>query len=109
MLTQSSMEDCPYWDDPDLYYRDCIPVATVEEADLLNILWDEEELKKKSCRHLQRNDMRRLWTGGMKPVSNDPEKLKKRIRMKYSTLNPEQKEMLEKLMAEAGNEMSPER
>ena len=104
MLTQSSMMECPYWDDPDLYFRDHIPVATVEEADLLNILWDEEELKKNSCRHLQRDDMRKLWTDGKEPVPYDPESLKRKIRMKYAGLNKKQKAMLEKLISEAGKE-----
>ena len=102
MLTQSSMEDCPYWDDPDLYFRDCIPVATVEEADLLNILWDEEELVKSPFRHLQRDDMRKQWTKGKDPVPYDPEELKQMIREKYSGLKKKQKEMLEKLIGEAG-------
>lgn len=102
MLTQYSMAECPYWDDPDLYFRDCIPVATVEEADLLNILWDEKELKENACRHLQRSDMSRLWTEGKDPVPNDPEELKEKIREKYAGLKPEQKVLLEKLMAEAG-------
>ena len=102
MLVQSSMEDCPYWDDPDLYFRDCIPVATVEEADLLNILWDEKELPEYPFRHLRRDDLKKLWTKGKEPVSYEPENLRNRIRMKYSALPLKQKKMLEKLMSEAG-------
>ena len=104
MLVQSSSEDCPYWDDPDLFYRDCIPVATIEEADLLNILWDETELKEKSCRHLQRDDMRKLWTEGKDPVPYNPDELKEKIREKYSLLSKIKKEMLEKLIGEVGKE-----
>ena len=104
MLTQSSMEESPYWDDPDLYYRDCIPVASVEEADLLNILLDEKELKNDPVRHLKRDDLRILWTNQKAPAPNDPEELKKRIRIKYQALSPEHREMLEKKMEEAGKE-----
>ena len=104
MLAQRSMFEASlmYFDELDEYYDDRIPVASVEEADLLNILWDEEELKKKSFRHLQRNDMSIGWMGEKDPSPYDPEKLKRKIRMKYSSLYLEQKKMLEKLMAEAG-------
>ena len=104
MLTQSSMDECPYWDDPDLYYRDCIPVASVEEADLLNILLDEKELKNMTVRHLKRDDQRILWTNQKAPVPNDPAELRKRIRIKYQALSPEEKKLLGKKMEEAGKE-----
>lgn len=108
ILVQHSMLEASlmFFDEPDEYYRDCIPVETVEEADLLNILWDEEELKKNSCRHLQRDDMRYCWTEGKEPVPYDLERMKRKIRMKYSTLSLEQKKMLEKLMNEAGKKMT---
>ncbi len=102
MLTQLSFEECPYWDDPDLYYRDYIPVASVEEADLLNILRNEKELKDYPARHLRRDDLRYLWTDQKEPVPNDPEELKKKIRIKYRRLSPKHREMLEKMMEEAG-------
>ena len=86
MLTQHSMEDCPYWDEPDLYFSDRLPVASVEEAELLNILWDEEELKKYPFRYLRRDDFRYLWTEGNEPVPYDTEELKKKIRGKYAGL-----------------------
>ena len=104
MLTQSSMVESPYWDDPDPYYRDCIPVASVEEADLLNILLNEKELSNFPVRHLKRDDLRILWTNQKVPALNDPEELKKRIRIKYQALSPEHRELLEKKMAEAGKE-----
>ena len=104
MLTQSSMEECPYSDDPDLYYRDSVPVASVEEADLLNILLNEKELSNFPVRHLKRDDLRILWTNQKAPAPNDPEELKKRIRIKYQALSPEHREMLEKKMEEAGKE-----
>lgn len=107
-LVQKSMDECPYWDMPDLYFRDGIPVASVEEADLLNILWDEEELKKESFRHLQRDDMRKCWTEGKDPSPYDPEELKEKIRAKYAGLTDEQKGMLEKLIGEAGKKTEDE-
>ena len=101
-LVQYSMEECPYWDDPDLYYSDRIPVTSAEEADLLNILWDEEELKRYPFRHLRRDDMNKLWTDGKEPVPYDLKGLKEKIREKYSRMSPGHKEMLEKLINEAG-------
>ena len=101
-LARWSMYECPYWDEPDEYYQERIPVASMEEADLLNILWDEEELKRYPFRYLRRDDLRKLWTNGKEPVQYDPEELRAKIREKYAGLKPKQKEMLEKLISEAG-------
>jgi len=104
MLVQHAMDECPYQDDPDLYYSDRIPVASVEEADLLNILWDEEELKQYPFRCLRRDDMQKSWKEGKEPVPYAPEELKEKIREKYSGLSKKHRAMLEKLIAEAGKE-----
>ena len=102
MLAQFSKNECPYWDLPDQYYRDYIPVASAEEASLLNILWNGEELRKYPFRHLERDDYSYLWTEGEEPVPHDPEELRRRIREKYAGLSPKHREMLEKMMSEAG-------
>lgn len=103
-LMQCSMAECPFgdWDEPDEYYRDYVPVATVEEADLLNILWDEKELKQYPFRRFSRHDFSRGWTEGEEPCPYDAEELRKRIREKYAGLKKEQKELLEKLIRKAG-------
>ena len=102
---QNSMEDASlmFFDALNAYYWDLIPVTTVEEADLLNILWDEKELKQCPVRHLQREDGRYDWMEETDPVPNDPEKLKEKIREKYAGLSPERKEMLEDLIRKAGD------
>ena len=102
LLVQSSMRECPYWDEPDMYYRDYIPAASVEEADLLNILWNGEEPGEYPFRHLKRDDHRYLWTEGEEPVPLFPEELRRRIREKYAGLSPKHRELLEKLICEAG-------
>ena len=103
-LMQSSMSECPYWDDPDLYYHDIIPVVSMEEADLLNILWDENEFKEYPFRHLRRDDRRIYWTEGNEPVPYEPEELRGKIREKYAGLSTDHKQMLEELMSAAGKE-----
>ena len=104
VLVQHSMQDASlmFFDESNEYYWDLIPVATPEEADLLNILWDGEDLNQCSVRHLQREDGRYYWKEGTEPVPYDPEELKEKIRQKYSGLKPEQKEMLEDLIRKAG-------
>lgn len=101
-LVQWSMRECPYWDEPDEYYHDRIPVASMEEADLLNILWDEKELKEYPFRHFRRDDMRKLWTDGKEPVPYDPEELREKIREKYAGLTMREKGMLENMIRAAG-------
>ncbi len=92
------------FDEPDIdrYY---IPVRSVQEADLLNIL--EENVMDTPFRTLYSYTCRSTsykWLKGKEPVPNDPEELKRKIREKYAGLNPEQKELLEKKMEEAGKE-----
>ena len=89
--------------DDDADYLDWIPVASEEEADLLNILWGPLELEGYPFRLLRANDYRYFWTEAGEPVPYDPEELKEKIREKYSGLKPEQKEMLENLIRKAGN------
>jgi len=77
------------------YLHDWIPVQSEEEADLLNILLTGAEYKDYPYCHIQLidyNDCR--WTDGEEPVPNDPEVLKKKIRMKYADVNPDQLELL---------------
>lgn len=102
ILRQFSKVECPYWDEPDEYYHDYVPVASVAEADLLNILWNGKELAEYPFRHLKRNDHSIIWTDGKKPEPYDPEELKKKIREKYAGLSPKHREMLEKMISQAG-------
>ena len=89
-------------DSPDGYYFDMVPVASVEEADLLNILWSASELENYPFRHIRANNLDYFWTRQSDPVPYDVEELKRKIREKYAKLAPEQKEMLEKLISAAG-------
>ena len=102
MLRQLSKIECPYWDEPDEYYHDYVPVATVKEADLLNILWNGKELAEYPFRHIKRDDYRVLWTDGKEPEPYDPEELKQKIREKYAGLSPKHREMLEKMISQTG-------
>ena len=90
------------YDGPDGYYRDWVPVASVEEADLLNILWGAMELENYPFRHFRRNNKDSFWTGVGEPRPYDPEELKKKIREEYAKLKPKQKKLLEKMISEAG-------
>ena len=101
ILGQSSM-DC--WDPTDIDADDdFIPVSSPEEAGLLNILLDHGGFYKVPGRKYHEfNHFVCQWLGSGDPVPNDPEELKEKIRQKYAWLNPEQKEMLEKLIRNAG-------
>ena len=101
MLVQSS-EFHSFSDSPDGYYEDWIPVASVEEGDLLNILCDGGDLDNCDIWHLMQNNGKFHWKDGDEPRPCDPEELRKKIREKYAGLNPERKKMLEKLISEAG-------
>ena len=92
------------FDGPDGYYRDWIPVASVEEGDLLNILWGGMELERYPFRHIRGNNREFFWTKGEEPEPYDPEELKKKIREHYSELTKKKKQLLEKLISEAGKE-----
>ena len=91
-------------DDDDDYYSDLIPAVSVEEADLLNILWDSLDLEAYPYRSIRGNNFKYFWKQGKEPQPYDTEKLKQKIRKTYKKLNPEQKELLEKKMEEAGKE-----
>ena len=82
VLMQSS-EYHSFSDAPDGYYRDWIPVATEEEADLLNVLLDAGEFERHPHRRFSRTngDCHLFGTDGLKPC--DPEELKKQILKKY--------------------------
>ena len=101
VIEQSTM-DAYDFDEPDIdrYY---IPVRSVQEADLLNIL--EENVMPFPYRKLYSYTCRSTsykWLKEEEPVPNDPEELKRKIREKYAGLNPEQKKQLEKMIEEAG-------
>ncbi len=93
-----------FTDDPDGYYEDWIPVSSVEESDLLNILYGPWELDNCDIRHILHNNGKLHWRDGPAPFPYDLDKLRKEIRKKYSKLNKKQKEMLEELISEAGKE-----
>ena len=76
-----------------------IPVASEEEADLMNILLDEKEMDLFPVRHPMRYDRKYTWTKGDDPCPYDPEELKKLIRRKYARADREQ---LEELISAAG-------
>lgn len=101
LLVQCS-EFHSFSDEPDGYYEDWIPVSSVEEADLMNILYGPWELDCCDVRHILHNNGKLLWRNGPDPVPYDPDELREKIRENYSGLNREQKEMLEKLISEAG-------
>ena len=90
------------FDDDDDYYSDYIPIASVEEADLLNLLWYALDLEGYPYRSLRGNNFQYFWKAGEEPRPYDTEKLKAKIRKKYADLPPAQQEMLEKMMVDAG-------
>ena len=103
MLFQKS-EFHSFSDGDDDYYSDVIPVASVEEADLLNILWGPMELESYPYRSLRGNNFRYHWKAGEEPCPYDPDELKEKIRAKYADKPPKFRKMLEKLIREAGKE-----
>lgn len=86
VLVQSS-EFHSFTDSPDGYYEDWIPVASEEEAHLLNILLDALPMENYSCRHLRRNNGKCFWTGGEEPESADLEELRKEVQEKYPDID----------------------
>ena len=98
VICQSS-EFHSFSDDGDGYYRDWIPVSSVEEADLLNILWGALEMESYPFRHLRKNNGVYAWTKGEEPRPYDPGELREMIRAKYPEAG---REALEKLIGEAG-------
>ncbi|MBR1710029.1 MAG: hypothetical protein IJ719_14580 [Clostridia bacterium] len=81
-LCQSS-EYHDMFDGPDGYYKDWIPAASAEDADLLNILLDVMEFENYPCRHLRRNNHDFFWTQGEEPIPHDLEALREKILKKY--------------------------
>ena len=101
VLVQKS--ECHCLSEDDDYYSDRIPVASLEEADLLNILWGPMDLERYPYRSIRENNSSYFWNQGEKePRPYDTGELRRKIRKKYAVLAPEQKEMLEKLMEKAG-------
>lgn len=97
VIEQVSM-DAYDFDEPDIdrYY---IPVSSVQEADLLNIL--EGNVMGTPFRRLYSYTCRSTsykWLKGEEPVPYDIEALKEKIREKYADLDPEGKALLEKKM-----------
>ncbi len=88
LLIMQSSEYHSFSDRPDGYYSDWIPVASEEEADLLNILFDAMEMEDAPCRHIRRNNGDIFWTKGKEPEACDPEKLIRSIRKKYPNADP---------------------
>ena len=84
-----SSEHHSFSDSPDGYYKDWIPVASEEEADLLNILLGAMEMENVPCRHIRRNNGEVFWTNDKEPEPYDPEDLIRAIREKYSDADPE--------------------
>ena len=78
-----------FFDEPDEYYRDCIPVETVEEADLLNILLGAAEMENVPCRHIRGNNGDVFWTGDKEPEAYDPDELVQAIKKAYPDADPE--------------------
>ena len=70
-------------DSPDGYYEDWIPVASVEEGNLLNILLDVGGLEDYPCRHFRGNNHQYFWTQGPEPTPRDTAELQKQILQKY--------------------------
>ena len=100
MIMQSS-EYHSFSDGPDGYYRDWIPVASVEEGDLLNILFGAMEMENVPCRHIRGNNGDIFWTDGKEPEARDTEDLILEIREEYPDADPE---LLNKLIRDAGKE-----
>ena len=83
------------------------PVASEEEADLLNILLDgKREFGMGPVREILRSDWNYSWTAGADPVPCDPEELRRLIREAYADADPE---LLEDLIRGAGTEHAAEK
>ena len=83
------------------------PVATEEEADLLNILMDgEQDSRYVPGRYIFRSGWRYKWQGEGDPEPRDPEELRKQIRKKYRHADRDQ---LEDLIRKAGQEHMAEK
>ena len=83
LLIKQDSEIHSFTDAPDGFFQDWIPVASEEEADLLNILLTNLEMESVPCRHLRGNNRYFFWTKNKEPEPHDPEELIRRIREKY--------------------------
>ncbi len=99
LLLQQTSQYHSFSDAPDGHYVDRIPVASVKEADLLNILLGPGEMENVPCRHIRVNNRKVFWTRGGEPEPRDPEELIRQIREVYQGVNAE---LLEKLIQKAG-------
>lgn len=79
-------------------YGDYIPVSSVEEGDLLNILLSGDDVTRYPFRHFRAYFQEYYWEGDKEPSPYNPDALRDEIRKKYSGLNPDQKELLEKMI-----------
>ncbi len=89
LLIMQTSEFHSFTDGPDGYYKDWIPAASVEEADLLNILLGAKEMEDVPCRHIRRNYGNIFWFRGKEPEAHDPEELIREIREKYKDADPD--------------------
>ena len=71
-----------YYDGPEMT-RNWILVASETEANLLNILLNDDEFKNYPVRHLRSYNSTYLWAGEDEPKASDAEDLKVQIRKKY--------------------------
>ena len=105
LLIMQSSEYHSFSDSPDGYYKDWIPAASEEEADLLNILLGAVEMENVSCRHIRGNNGDIFWKRGKEPGAYDPEELVRQIRKKYKDADPE---LLDKLIRDARGKAADE-
>lgn len=82
------------------------PVASEEEADLINILMDGKETGLPDFRRIYRYDWNYEWIGTEEPRPLDTEELKEMIRRKYAHVD---QTLLEKLIRKAGQERMVEK
>ena len=89
LLIMQSSEYHSFSDSPDGYYKDLIPAASVEEADLLNILLGTAEMENVPCRHIHGNNGDVFWPGDKEPEAYDPDELAQAIKKTYPDTDPE--------------------
>ena len=82
------------------------PVASEEEADLVNILRDKKECGLPDFRSIYRCDWTYKWIGTEEPRPLDTEKLKDMIRTKYAHVD---QVLLENLIRKAGQDQMVEK
>ena len=105
LLIMQSSEYHSFSDSPDGYYKDWIPVASEEEADLLNVLLGAMEMENVPCRHIRRNNGDVFWTGDKEPEAYDPDELVQAIKKAYPDVDPE---LLDNLIRDVREETDDE-